>query len=89
MQTTKLSSKGQIIIPKAIRNAYHLEIGQKLEVEITPEGILLKIIKTLPTTTIDEVAGCLAYQGKAKTIAEMDDAIRLGIITEWNQNDRS
>lgn len=89
MPITRLSSKGQVIIPKAIRSAYHLEIGQELEVEITPEGILLKAKKSLPTSTIDEVAGCLAYQGKAKTIAEMDDAIRLGIITEWNQNDRS
>ena len=51
MQITKLSSKGQVIIPKAIRNAYHLEIGQELEVEIIPQGILLRAKKTLPTTT--------------------------------------
>ena len=87
MQTTRLSSKGQVIIPKAIREAYHLDVGQELEVEITTQGILLKAKKAFSKTSVDDVAGCLAYQGKAKTIEEMDDAIRRGIIAEWSQND--
>jgi hypothetical protein len=36
---------------------------------------------------INEVAGCLAYQGKAKTLEEMDNAIQQGIISEWGQHD--
>lgn len=38
-------------------------------------------------TSIDELAGCLAYHGKAKTLEEMDDGIRQGIIAEWGKHD--
>jgi len=34
---------------------------------------------------LDEVAGCLKYQGKAKTIEEMEQAIGQGIEELWNQ----
>lgn len=30
METTRLSSKGQIIIPKALRDIYHWQTGQEL-----------------------------------------------------------
>jgi AbrB family looped-hinge helix DNA binding protein len=38
----KLSSKGQITLPKAARNAAHLENGDPVKVEVTDEGILLR-----------------------------------------------
>ena len=34
-------------------------------------------------TQLDDVAGCLAYQGKAKTVDEMNQAIEQGVINEW------
>ena len=39
---TKLSSKGQVTLPKGIRTAAHLEEGDPLKVELTDEGILLR-----------------------------------------------
>jgi len=42
MQTTKLSSKGQVIIPKIIRSRYNWNSGQKLSVIDTGDGILLR-----------------------------------------------
>lgn len=38
-------------------------------------------------TSIDELAGCLAYHGKAKTIEEMDEGVRQGIIAKWGKHD--
>jgi hypothetical protein len=32
---------------------------------------------------LEDVAGCLAYQGKAKTVDEMNNAIQQAIISEW------
>jgi len=64
-----------------------LAIGQELEIELTPQGILLKPKVSLPKTNIDDIADCLAYQGKTKALEEMDDAIQQGIIAEWGQND--
>jgi AbrB family looped-hinge helix DNA binding protein len=78
MPKTVLSSKGQVIIPKPIRNAHHWKPGQRLEVVDSGEGILLRPAETFPATTLAEVAGCLPYRGKAKTLAEMEEAIRKG-----------
>ena len=39
--------------------------------------------ENLPKTNIDEVAGCLHYEGPAKTIQEMHDAIETGISEKW------
>lgn len=87
LQTTRLSSKGQIIIPKAIRSLQGWENGQEFIVEETENGILLRPYQpaSLPKTTLEQVAGCLknCYQGKAKTIEEMDAAIAQGIRDSW------
>ena len=87
MQTTHLTHQRHVIIPKKVCDAYHLDIGQELEIELTPQCILLKPKTAFPKTNIDDIAGCLAYQGKAKTVEEMDDAIRQAIIEKWGQND--
>lgn len=78
MTTTILSSKGQVIIPKPLRNALRWEAGQRLEVTDLDGGILLKPAQPFPVTTLAEVAACLPYQGPAKTLAEMEEAIRQG-----------
>ena len=87
MQTI-LSEHRQVNIPKAICEAYHLSIGQTLEIEITTEGILLKVKSDSPNKiTLDEVAGCLAYQGETKTLEDMEQAIAQGITSQWGKND--
>ena len=42
-------------------------------------GVLLRPKMAFPQTDIHDVAGCLAYAGKPKTIKEMDDAIETGL----------
>ena len=74
----KLSSKGQIVIPKAIRAAYQWEAGQKLELIDTGDGILLRPKKPFPQTSIEAVAGSLRYSGKAKSLKDMEAAIKKG-----------
>lgn len=41
-------------------------------------GVLLNTTQPFPETTIEQLAACLPYHGKDKTIAEMDAAIRQG-----------
>jgi bifunctional DNA-binding transcriptional regulator/antitoxin component of YhaV-PrlF toxin-antitoxin module len=84
-QTIRLSSNGHIVIPKAILDAYHFNIGQELEIETTSQGILLKAKNSPSKTTLNDLIGCTGYQGKAKTLEEMDEGIRQGIIAEWGQ----
>ena len=74
----KLSSKGQIVIPKAIRAAHQWEVGQKLELIDTGDGILLRPEKPFPQTSIEAVAGILKYTGKPKSLEDMEAAIKKG-----------
>ena len=83
MKTTKLSSQGQVTVPQSLRE--HWEEGQELIIINMGDGILLKPKKIFSETRLDEVAGCLNYQGKVKTIEEMDQAIAQGIHKSWNQ----
>lgn len=78
MPTTSLSSKGQVIIPKPIRALHNWHPGQKLEIIDTGDGILLKTATPFTETTLDQVTACLAYRGQAKTLKEMENAIRRG-----------
>ena len=75
MEKTKLSSKGQVVLPRAIRAAKAWKPGQELAVVSTDEGVLLKPLKAFKTTTIDEVVGFLKYKGKPKSLEEMDAAV--------------
>jgi AbrB family looped-hinge helix DNA binding protein len=79
MASVKLSSKGQVIIPKPIRDAYHWENGQELMLIDTGNGILLQPKAPFVESALDEVAGCLRYSGKPKSITDMDMAVAEGL----------
>ncbi|MBV8494018.1 MAG: AbrB/MazE/SpoVT family DNA-binding domain-containing protein [Alphaproteobacteria bacterium] len=73
--TTTVSTKGQVILPKAIRERRKWSAGTRLLVEETTDGVLLKPAPVFRPTRHQDVAGMLAYTGPAKTIEEMDAAI--------------
>jgi len=73
--TTTVSTKGQVILPKAVRDRRKWPAGTRLVVEETPEGVLLKPALLFLPKRHEEVAGMLAYKGPPKTIEEMDAAI--------------
>lgn len=75
--TTKLSTKGQLILPKALRDKLNWHAGTRLIIEDTPEGVLLKTASVFPATNLDQVAGALKeyYPGPPKTVEEMDQGI--------------
>ena len=75
METTRLSTKGQIILPKNIRDARAWGPGREFTVEETREGVLLRPSRPFPRTSLDEVVGCLKYKGKPAALADMDAAI--------------
>jgi AbrB family looped-hinge helix DNA binding protein len=84
MEITKVSDEGQVIIPEELLKLYGWQIGQELMIIEMGDGILIKPKKTLLETTLDDVAGCLKYQGTPKTLEDMDDAIRQGVEESWN-----
>jgi AbrB family looped-hinge helix DNA binding protein len=80
METTTLSSKGQIVLPKSIRTSRNWGPGTKLTVEETGEGILLRPAHRFPESKLDDVVGCLRPKRKSKTLAEMATAIDREVI---------
>lgn len=50
MDETTVRERGQITIPAGIRKAARLEEGDPLEVELVPEGILLRPRKVIDAT---------------------------------------
>ena len=79
MQTTLLSSKGQVIIPKTLRDAHRWHTGTRLEVLETAEGILLKPLveanKTALTTGLAAIRKRIAHKGPAISIDDMNTAV--------------
>lgn len=73
--TTVVSTKGQVILPKGLRDRRHWSPGTRLTVEETPEGVLLKASPAFPETSIDAVFGTLRHAGPALSDADMKDAI--------------
>ena len=75
MEITRLSTKGQIILPNRIRLSRAWTPGTEFTVEETADGVLLRPAGQFPRTELEDVAGCLRSKGKTKTLSQMSDAI--------------
>lgn len=74
MPLATLTSKGQVTIPKEIRDAFGLRTGDKVEFVVTGEE---KAILRPVTKKVDEVFGRLHQPGrKPVTVKAMDRAIK-------------
>jgi len=73
--TTTISTKGQVILPKAIRDAKSWGAGKRLIVEETRDGVLLRPASPFAPTKPEEVFGCLKARGKSLKIEDFDKAI--------------
>lgn len=82
MPVTKMSSKGQVVIPKNIRTRYKWASGQELQVIDTGDGITLKPARPFTPTTLDQVAGRLTYTGRPVSLEEMEAAIKKGALMQ-------
>ncbi len=84
MEVTRLSNNGQVVIPPSLRAAHHWEAGQELIAIDMGDGILLKPKKPFVETSLAQVAGCLRYQGNPKSLDDLEDAIRQGVMEHWH-----
>jgi AbrB family looped-hinge helix DNA binding protein len=73
--TTLVSTKGQVILPKAIRDRRRWAAGTRLSVEDTPDGVLLKATPLFPESTVEEVFGSLRHEGPPLSLEDMDAAV--------------
>jgi AbrB family looped-hinge helix DNA binding protein len=54
---TLLSERGQVVIPKKIRDSIHLNKGDELEIEVKGDSIVLKPLKRFKARKWQDYAG--------------------------------
>lgn len=73
--TTTVSTKGQVILPKAVRERRDWNAGTRLLVEDTSDGVLLKRAPAFVPARPEEVFGMLAGRDAPRSVEEMDAAV--------------
>jgi AbrB family looped-hinge helix DNA binding protein len=75
MSKTRLSSKGQVIIPKDVRDRHGWKPGAELDVEDRGDAVVLRATRAFPRKTVAQVYGCLKYEGPPLTVEQMKAAV--------------
>jgi AbrB family looped-hinge helix DNA binding protein len=74
MPTATLSSKGQLVIPKTVREHMHLQTGDRVDFVVQDDG---EVVIRPAATDIRDLKGILHKKGrKPVSISEMDEAVR-------------
>lgn len=84
MSVARLSTKGQVVIPQALRQRLGLQAGDLFEVTVRDGALVLRpAVARPPPTTLDEVVGMLGG-GPTLTPAEMDRAVDDELRRRWS-----
>ncbi len=75
METVKLSSKGQFILPKAIRDRHHWETGTEFVVIDRWSELVIKPTRVFPPTVLEPPDAPSVYRGKPLSLEELERAV--------------
>lgn len=89
MARTRLSSKGQVVLPKEIRERLYWGKGTELEADVEGQAVVLRPVAVGGCTTLDDLVGCIAYEGPPVTLAEMDAGVESAARKMWRMDARS
>ena len=81
---TTVSSKGQVVLPKAVRSVLNWPGGTKLTVETGDDYVVLRRKAAFPRTTIDEVSGMFKVD-RPITDEEIERGIEAGYRERWRR----
>ena len=73
METTTLTSKGQLTLPKAVRDKLHLKTGDRMRVEVTED---VRVVLEPATVDVRALKGMLPKPAKPLRLADMERVIR-------------
>ena len=73
MPSTTLTSKGQVTIPKAVRDELGLRVGDKVAFRVLEDGT---VVVEPETVDLLDLVNILRPKRRGVTIAEMDEVIR-------------
>lgn len=77
MCTLTLSSKGQIVLPSALRRRLGLGVGAQLEVLEESDGLRLRVLQPSATFDLSQLAGMVKApsRGKARKLEDFQPAL--------------
>ena len=75
METVKLSSKGQFILPKAIRDRHHWEAGTEFVIIDRGAELVIKPTRVFPPAELESPDAPSVYRGKPLSLEEMERAV--------------
>jgi AbrB family looped-hinge helix DNA binding protein len=85
MARAKLTSKGQITIPKAVRERLNIEPGDRLVFREQPDG---SIVIEAETADVLALAGTLKSRVRRVTVDDMSDAASGGALVRYKRSTR-
>jgi antitoxin PrlF len=72
-----VTSKGQVTIPKRVRDALGITPGSKVEFDIAGGGARLKLVKRHASSRIEEGAAILNYKGPRIALDQMHGGLAM------------
>ena len=79
MPSTTLTSKGQVTIPKAVRDELGLREGDRIAFRVLEDGT---VIVEPETVELLDLRGILKPKRKGVSVSDMDNAIRTEAVRE-------
>ena len=77
MNTLTLSSKGQLVLPKSIRDMHHWDAGTRFIIVDNGAEILLRPAKPFETTEFESPDSKSVYKGSPLSLEDMERAISI------------
>ena len=88
MGTSRISSKGQVAIPAALREATDLRPGAEVSFELAGSAILLRPVPQFKPLTPKQGYGCIPQKGRAASEADIRGAARAAAAAKWRKRSK-
>lgn len=86
-ETVKLSSKGQLVIPRNIRAALNWNTGTELSIIATHDGVMIKPASKKTGTRLEQLRGCVHYTGPALSDEEL--CAPVDYCADWHESENN
>jgi AbrB family looped-hinge helix DNA binding protein len=85
-----MSSKGQVVVPKALRDSKGIGAGSEVEFVDHPEGVLMKLSQRKKKYTLDDLLNALPpYKGPPVTDQMIQEGIDAAMQERWERKERN